>query len=143
MCCGDRREAIFQDDQDRERFLTTLGETVQRTGWRVHAYVLMSNHYHLLVETPFPNLVRGMTWFQTTCTVRYNARHRVNGHLFAGRYKALLVDPESEGYFVTLLNYIHLNPVRAGLVPVGEGARVQDYPWNSLCGYYRPGHRPV
>ncbi len=143
MCCGDRREAIFQDDQDRERFLTTLGETVQRTGWRVHAYVLMSNHYHLLVETPFPNLVRGMTWFQTTCTVRYNARHRVNGHLFAGRYKALLVDPESEGYFVTLLNYIHLNPVRAGLVPVGEGARVQDYPWNSLCGYYWPRHRPV
>ena len=121
MCRGDRREAIFQDDRDRERFLATLGETVQRTGWRVHAYVLMSNHYHLLVETPVPNLVRGMTWFQTTYTVRYNAHHRVNGHLFAGRYKALLVDPESEGYLVTLLNYIHLNPVRAGLVRIGEG----------------------
>ncbi len=86
MCRGDRREAIFQDDQYRERFLATLGEAVRRTGWRVHGYVLMSNHYHLLVETPVPNLVRGMTWFQTTYTVRYNARHRVSGHLFAGRY---------------------------------------------------------
>lgn len=142
MCRGDRREAIFQDDQDRERFLATLGETERRTGWRVHGYVLMSNHYHLLVETPAPNLVRGMTWFQTTYTVRYNARHRVSGHLFAGRYKALLVDPESAGYLVTLLNYIHLNPVRAGLVEVGAGASVVDYSWSSLPGYYWPGRRP-
>jgi len=142
MCRGDRREAIFLDDQDRERFLTTLGETVQRMGWRVHAYVLMNNHYHLLVETPLPNLVRGMTWFQTTCTVRYNARHRVSGHLFAGRYKALLIDSESEGYFVTLLNYIHLNPVRAGLVRISQGGTVLDYPWSSLFGYYWPQHRP-
>ncbi len=65
-----------------------------------------------------------MTWFQTTYTVRYNARHRVSGHLFAGRYKALLVDPESEGYLATLLNYIHLNPVRAGMVEAVAGARV-------------------
>lgn len=142
LCRGDRREAIFQDEQDRERFLATLGETTQRTGWRVHAYVLMGNHYHLLVETPEANLVRGMTWFQTTCTVRYNARHRLNGHLFGGRYKALLVDPESDGYLVTLLNYIHLNPVRAGLVRVGEGGRVLDYPWSSLPAYYRPPLRP-
>lgn len=77
----------------------------------------MSNHYHLLVETPAPNLVRDMTWFQATCTVRYDARHKVSGHLFAGRYKALLVDPESEGHFMALLNYIHLDPAgrnRAG-----------------------------
>ena len=116
---------------------------VRRTGWRVHAYVLMSNHYHLLVETPVPNLVRGMTWFQTTYTVRYNARHRLSGHLFAGRYKALLVDAGSEGYLVTLLNYIHLNPVRAGLVEVCAGASVLDYPWSSLSGYYWPGRRPA
>ncbi len=143
MCRGDRREAIFQDDQDRARFLTTLGETAQRTGWLVHAYVLMSNHYHLLMETPVANLVRGMTWFQTTCTVRYNARHRVNGHLFAGRYKALLIDSESEGYFGALLNYIHLNPVRAGLIRVGDGASVLDYPWSSLPGYRWPQRRPA
>lgn len=142
MCRGDRREAIFQDDEDRERFLATLGEAVGRTGWRVLGYVLMSNHYHLLLETPEPNLVRGMTWFQTTYTVRYNARHRVSGHLFAGRYKALIVDPESEGYLVTLLNYIHLNPVRAGLVEAGAGGNVVDYPWSSLPGYFWPSRRP-
>ena len=84
MCRGDRREAIFQDNQDRERFLATLGEAVRRTGWRVHGYVLMSNHYDFLVETPVPNLVRGMTWFQTTYAVRYNARHRASGHLLCG-----------------------------------------------------------
>ncbi len=121
--------------------MATLGETVGRTGWRVHAYVLMSNHYHLLVETPRPNLVRGMTWFQMTCTARYNARHHLSGHLFGGRYKALLVDPESEGYLVTLLNYIHLNPVRAGLVR--EGVNLLDYAWSSLPGYYHPRLRPV
>jgi len=142
MCRGDRREAIYQDDQDRERFLSTLGETVGRTGWRVHAYVLMSNHYHLLVETPMPNLVRGMTWFQTTYTVRYNARHRLSGHLFAGRYKALLVDAGSENYLVTLLNYIHLNPVRAGLVKAECGDSLVNYRWSSLPGYYWPGRRP-
>ncbi len=60
----------------------------------MHAYVLMGNHYHLLIETPEPNLVTGMTWFQTTYTVRYNARHKVSGHLFGGRYKAVLVEPE-------------------------------------------------
>ena len=88
MCRGDRREAIFQDDQDRERFLATLGETVRRTGWRVHAYVLMGNHYHLVVETPVPNLVRGMTWFQTTYTVRYNARHQARTLGFCGIHHA-------------------------------------------------------
>lgn len=136
------REAIFQDEQDRGRFLSTLEETVRRTGWRVHAYVLMSNHYHLLVETPLPNLMRGMTWSQTTYTVRYNARHRLSDHLFAGRYKALLVDAESEGYLVTLLNYIHLNPVRAGLVKPGAGKSLEGYRWSSLPGYGWPGRRP-
>ena len=85
---GDRREAIFLDDADREGFLATLGEACQRTGWRVHAWVLMRNHYRLLVETPQANLVVGMRWFQTTWTVRFNRRHRLSGHLFQGRYKA-------------------------------------------------------
>src|ERR1700722_263556 len=66
---GDRREAIYGDDEDRRAFLTTLGEACQRTGWRIHAYVLMSNHFHLMLETPEPNLVEGMHWFQATWTM--------------------------------------------------------------------------
>jgi REP element-mobilizing transposase RayT len=75
MCRGDRREAIFADDRDREMFLGTLGQMCARSGLRVHSYVLMSNHYYLLVETPEPNLVTGMKWFQDTYTQRFNARH--------------------------------------------------------------------
>ncbi|MFV2044794.1 MAG: transposase, partial [Anaerolineales bacterium] len=122
MCRGDHREAIFADDADRECFIETLGQAGKRAGWRIHAYVLMGNHYHLLVETPQANLVRGMTWFQTTYTVRYNARHKTSGHLYGGRYKAVLIEAADGGgaekadYFSTLLDYIHLNPVRAGLV---------------------------
>jgi putative transposase len=142
MCRGDRQEAIFEDDEDRERFLKTLGEVVGRTGWLIHAYVLMGNHYHLLIETPEANLVRGMTWFQTTCTVRHNARHRCSGHLFAGRYKAILVDPEQPAYFHTLWNYIHLNPVRAGVVRLNRGESLLDYAWSSLSGYVLLRRRP-
>lgn len=113
---GDRREAIFEDDADRVTFLRTLAQVCRRTGWQVHAYVLVSNHYHLLLETPEANLVAGMKWFQSTYTMRFNRRHRVGGHLFQGRYQAIVVDPEERNYFVTLSDYIHLNPVRAGLV---------------------------
>ena len=134
MCRGDRRERIFADDADREMFLATLADAVGRCGWLLHGYVLMSNHYHALLETPQPNLVRGMTWLQTTYTTRYNARHRTSGHLFGGRYKAILVDPEEPRYFAALLDYLHLNPVRAGLVRV-EGPQLLDYRWSSLRGY--------
>jgi REP element-mobilizing transposase RayT len=126
---GDRREEIFRTDADRELFLKTLGEVCGRTGWRVHAWVLMGNHYHLLIETPQANLVAGMRWFQTTYTVRFNRRHRLSGHLFQGRYKAVVVDPEERGYFATLSDYIHLNPVRAKLV--GLDGRLFDYRWSS------------
>ena len=85
---GDRRGPIFKDDTVRRRFLETLAEVCQRTSWRVHAYVLMSNHYHFLLETPEANLVAGMRWFQTTWTMRFNTRHRLSGHLFQGRYKS-------------------------------------------------------
>jgi REP element-mobilizing transposase RayT len=142
MCRGDRREAIFADDKDRECFIGTLAQAGKRSGWRIHAYVLMGNHYHLLVETPGANLVRGMTWFQTTYTVRYNARHKASGHLYGGRYKAVLVEATDGGageadYFATLMDYIHLNPVRAGLVK-GTGDRspeVGSYRWSSLPEY--------
>jgi len=85
MCRGDRREDIFRDDEDREMLLATLAETVEKTGWRVHAWVWMSDHYHLLVETPEANLVKGMRWFQTAYTTRFDARHRLRGHLLGGR----------------------------------------------------------
>ena len=140
MCRGDRREAIFEDDPDRELFLATLAGTAGKSGWLVHAYVLMGNHYHLLIETPAANLVRGMTWLQTTYTVRYHARHRTTGHLFGGRYKAILVDPEEPRYFATLLDYIHLNPARAGLARVG-GPELMEYAWSSLPGYAKRRQR--
>ena len=105
---GDRQEPIVRGDGDRSAFIRTLGEACQRTGWRVHAFVLMSNHYHLLIETPQANLVAGMRWFQTTWTVRFNRFHRLGGHLFQGRYKAMVVDAEERGYFATLSDYIHL-----------------------------------
>ena len=140
MCRGDRREAIFADDRDRNIFLATLAETVAKTGWRLHGYVLMSNHYHLLLETPEPNLVRGMAWFQTTYTTRYNARHRASGHLFGGRYKAVVIDPDEPRYFAVVLDYLHLNPARAGLSRV-DGPQLLDYRWSSLPGYVRREER--
>ncbi|MGI8605229.1 MAG: transposase, partial [Verrucomicrobiales bacterium] len=79
MARGDRREAIFVEDEDRRRFLQTLGEVCERTGWRVLAWVLMSNHYHLLLHTPQANLVVGMQWLQTTLSARHNRRHRLSG----------------------------------------------------------------
>ena len=98
MSRGDHGEPIFKDDADREAFLRTVGEVKERTGWLVHAYVLMRNHFHALVETPEANLVAGMRWFLGTYTQRYNGRHRVRGHLFQGRYKAVIMDEEEDGY---------------------------------------------
>ncbi len=95
---GDRHERIFKDDQDRQSFLQTLGEACQKIGWQVHAYCLMANHFHLVVETPQANLVAGMKWFLGTCTSRFNRRHHKFGHLFSGRYKSLIVDGSGDGY---------------------------------------------
>jgi REP element-mobilizing transposase RayT len=138
---GDRREAIFRDETDHIGFVTTLGEACVRTGWRVHAFVLMSNHYHLLVETPQANLIAGMRWFQTTWTARFNRRHGLCGHLFQGRYKAVVVDPEQRSYFAHLSDYIHLNPVRAGIV--GLEQRLFDYRWSSYPLYAAKAGRPT
>lgn len=92
MSRGDRREEIFRDDLDRKSFLQALGAACEKTGWQVHAYCLMGNHFHLVVETPRANLVEGMKWLLGTYTMRFNRRHKLSGHLFAGRYKSLLVD---------------------------------------------------
>ena len=137
---GDRREAIFRDDRDRQRFLETLGEACVKTGWQVHAWCLMGNHFHLVVETPQANLVAGMKWFLGTYTSRFNRRHRVFGHLFSGRYKALIVDGSGDGYLRTVCHYVHLNPVRAKLL--APGAPLRDYPWSSYGEYLKtPGRR--
>ena len=139
MARGDRREAIFRDGHDRAVFLDGLDEACGRTGWLCQAYALLDNHYHLLIQTPEPNLVAGMSWLQTTYTRRHNVRHRLWGHLFGGRYKAVLVDDEDATYFAALVDYIHLNPGRAGLAPAGKG--LEAYPWSSLGYYLEPPRR--
>jgi len=143
MARGNRRERIFRDDDDRRFFLKTLAESCEKTGWSVHAWVLMGNHYHLAIQTPEANLVAGMKWLQNTYTRRFNLRHRLWGRLFGDRYKAVPV--EGEGfYYETLLDYIHLNPVRARIVRPAAGQSLMDYPWSSVTGGYAlpAGRRP-
>lgn len=132
---GDRREPIFKDDQDRLRFMETLGEACQKTGWQVHAYCLMENHFHLVVETPRANLVAGMKWFLGAYTSRFNRRHKLFGHLFSGRYKSLIVDGSGDGYLRTVCDYVHLNPVRAKLLRLEAG--LEAYRWSSYPGYLK------
>lgn len=112
---GNRGDAIYLDDEDRETFLRTFQEAARRSGWTVYAYALMANHYHILFQTARANLVDGMKWLQTAYTQRFNARHRMRGHLFAGRYHAMVVEAENAHYFSTIIDYIHLNPARSGL----------------------------
>ncbi len=147
MSRGNRGADIFVDDEDRALFLETLAEAARRSAWEIHAFVLMRNHYHLLLVTPNANLVEGMRWFQGTFTQRLNGRHRWRGHLFQGRYKAQNIDRESPGnYFLTVADYIHLNPARAGMIGRG-GSRWKTlgaYPWSSFPLYLgakrkRPG----
>src|SRR5437588_4637157 len=130
---GDRREPIFRTDQDRELFLTTLGQACIKTDWQVHAWCLMDNHFHLVVETPTANLVEGMKWFLGTYTARFNRRHKLFGHLFSGRYKALLVEGNGNGYLKSVCDYVHLNPARAEVL--GAKQKLSDYPWCSYGEY--------
>ena len=112
MARGNRRERIYHDDDDRRFYLKTLAEGCEMTGWRVHAWVLMSNHYHLLIQTPEPNLVAGMKWLQNTYTRRFNLRHRLWGRLFGDRYKAVPV--ESRGAIITRPSWITSISTRCG-----------------------------
>jgi len=139
---GDRREPIFKDDEDRQRFITTLGEACAKTGWQIHALCLMPNHFHLVMETPQPNLVAGMKWLLGTYTSRFNRRHKFFGHLFSGRYKALIVDGSGNGYLKSVCDYVHLNPVRAKLLQPEQP--LAAYRWSSWPDYLKnPKKRPV
>ena len=127
---GNGGDDIFLDDQDRLQFLTALGEVVSRAGWIVHAYVLMDNHYHLLIETPKDNLSLGMRQLNGVYTQRFNRTHGRTGHVFQGRYKAIMVERDS--YLLELARYVVLNPLRAGMVK-----RLETWPWSSYlatCG---------
>ncbi|MBL7218882.1 MAG: transposase [Phycisphaerae bacterium] len=128
MSRGNEKRPIVRDDIDRAKRVDWLRRTVEIYGWRLHAFALMTNHEHLFVETPEPNLSAGMQYLGGSYTSYFNWRYKRSGHLFQGRFKAHLV--QSEGYFREVSRYIHLNPVRAGIV-----TRPQDYQWSSYSGY--------
>lgn len=139
MSRGNNGQDVFENADGFRLFLSTLEEACLQTGWRIHAYCLMSNHYHLLLETPEANLVDGMRWFQGTYTQRLNAMFKRRGHLFQGRYKAIPVqtDPRDGGleYFRQVSTYIHLNPFRAKLCGEGLGMKLESYEWSSYPAY--------
>lgn len=121
---GNARGKIYKDNKDRELFLETLGSVIKRYNWLCHAYCLMDNHYHLMIETPEPNLSKGMRQLNGVYTQTYNRRHKETGHIFQGRYKAILV--EKEEYLLELCRYVILNPVRAGIIK-----RPEEWQWSS------------
>jgi putative transposase len=122
---GNARADIYSDDEDRHLFLDLLAKEISQQGWRCYAYCLMGNHYHLLIETPEPNLVAGMRRLNGVYTQAFNRRHKRVGHVFQGRYKSIVVDRESYG--LELCRYIVLNPVRARMVRGPE-----NWVWSSF-----------
>ena len=121
---GDRREDIYEVDADRIGFLELIGDVCGSYNWVCYAYCLMSNHYHLLIETPDANLSKGMRQLNGVYTQQFNFRHKRVGHVFQGRYKAIHVDKDD--YLLELSRYIVLNPVRAGMV-----RKVHQWSWSS------------
>ena len=134
---GVERRRLFDDDRDRARFGKRIGEAVEDLGIRLYLYCLMTNHVHLLVETPQANLSRFMHKIQTAYTVYYNRRHGGSGHLMQGRFGAKVVD--GDAYLLALSRYIHLNPVYVGIAKArsleDRLAMLRDYAWSSYCGY--------
>lgn len=114
MSRGNNRGEVFFNDADRRMFLSLLQETVRRFRFVVHEYVLMSTHFHLVIETPEPSLSRGMKWLNQTYAQRINRKYDRVGHLFAGRFKGIVVDKKS--YLLEVMRYLVLNPVRAHMV---------------------------
>ena len=125
---GNERKRIFQNSDDRRKFLSIINEAYQRYGIFLHCFVLMDNHYHMMIETPKGNLIQAMHYINGKYTLFYNWRHKRTGHLFQGRYKGILV--EKDEYLLELSRYIHLNPVRTG-----EVANPANYVWSSFVYY--------
>lgn len=134
---GNYRSFVFQTEGARQAFEDCVLSACERHSWVLHAYVIMGNHYHLAVETPQGNLVAGMQWLQSTFANRFNKLRGERGHLFQGRYKALMVE-EGEGLGL-LCHYIHLNPVRAGLTTL---PKLSAYRHSSYWHLSRPKQRP-
>ena len=129
---GNYRRDVFETAGAAQAFVAVMEEASARYGWRIHAYVIMRNHYHLAVETPKANLVDGMHWLQGTIGTRFNRFRSERGHLFQGRYQAILLED-----FATVgrvANYLHLNPVRAGIVPADQAV---NFRWSSLARFVK------
>ncbi|HKQ39084.1 MAG TPA: transposase [Verrucomicrobiae bacterium] len=159
---GNERQAIYRDQRDYQHFCELLANAVAQFRWRLHAYVLMKNHFHLMVETIEPNLSASMQWLGVSYTVWFNRRHERSGHLFQGRFKSLIVEPAA--WSVALSHYIHLNPVRVSSLALaktdraaaampGMGApdpelvrkrleRLDEFPWSSYRAYIGIADRP-
>ncbi len=136
-CRGNERKPIFRDDTDRSVFIGKLRASCEIYGVEIHAYVLMPNHFHLIVKTPKANLSEFMRHFNISYTAAFNRRHKRVGHLYQGRYKAILVEEDS--YLLELSRYVHVNPVRSRSnrgQDIREQIRFLDsFPWSSLRGY--------
>lgn len=135
---GNYRKAIFGSAGAAQAFEEVMLETVSRSGWQLHGYVIMSNHYHLALTTPQPNLVEGMHWLQSTFSTRFNRMRGEQGHLFQGRYKAQVVEPGES--LARVVNYIHLNPVRAHIIRPDQ---LVQFPWSSLRRFLGKSERPA
>jgi REP element-mobilizing transposase RayT len=118
MSRGNEKSVIFRDDRDRRTFLAILASVIRKERWLLHSFCLLGNHYHLLVETPLGKLSHGMHGLNGHYTQQFNRRHERAGHLFEGRFKAIVVEKES--HLLELHRYIVLNPVRAGLAATPE-----------------------
>ena len=144
MARGDGGKSVFEDDKDRYGWVDLMEKTwCERFGWRVHAWVLMGNHFHFLLETPEPNLVAGMKWLLGVYSQGWNRRRQRKGHVFQGRYKAVVVNGEEcdGSYFKIVADYIHLNPVRSGWVGGETGKPLRSWKWSSY-GAYAGNKRP-
>jgi putative transposase len=134
---GNYRADVFGSDHTKTAFEDCLWEACEKWSWLLHAFVLMRNHFHLAIETPEANLVRGMQWLEATFANRFNRFRHEHGHLFQGRYRALVI---GEDYFLgQVCDYIHLNPCRAGFQPM---EKLSEYRHSSYWYLHRPEHRP-
>ena len=137
MARGDGGKEVFEEDKDRYGWIDLMKRACGSFGWRAHAWVLMGNHFHLLVETPEPNLVAGMKWLLGVYSQGWNRRRQRKGHVFQGRYKAVVVNGEERdgSYFKIVADYIHLNPVRSGWAGGETGKRLRSWRWSSFPAY--------